>query len=94
MDFENIIYYITGDTDLTKEASLVKCDVLFLPIGGTYTMDCIEGANLANIIKPKLVIPTHYGYAIGSEKDALVFKKKLDSSIKCKLLIKDGKHDN
>lgn len=88
VEFENIVYYIAGDTDVTKESKEVKCDVAFLPVGGTYTMDCLDASRLANIIKPKLVIPIHYGFVVGSSKDAQVFKKKLDPEIQCKLLIK------
>lgn len=84
----NITYYIAGDTDVTKEAKEVKCDVAFLPVGGTFTMDCLEAASLCNIIKPKLAIPTHYGYVVGSIKDAEIFKKRLDKSIACKILMK------
>lgn len=91
VEFEQVIYYIAGDTDATKEAKEVECDVAFLPIGGTYTMDCLEAAELANKIHPKLVIPTHYGTAAGSEKDALVFKKKINPEIACKIIL--GKED-
>lgn len=85
---DKVIYYIAGDTDVTKEAKEVKCDVAFVPVGGTYTMDCIEAANLINHIKPKLAIPSHYGYVVGSVKDAEIFKKRLDKSIACKIYIK------
>ena len=85
---DKVVYYIAGDTDVTKEAKEVKCDVAFVPVGGTYTMDCIEAANLINLIKPKLAIPTHYGYVVGSLKDAEIFKKRLDKSIACKIYIK------
>ena len=84
---DKVVYYIAGDTDVTKEAKEVKCDVAFVPVGGTYTMDCIEAANLINLIKPKLAIPTHYGYVVGSLKDAEIFKKRLDKSIACKIYI-------
>ena len=51
-------------------------------------MDCLEAANLCNSIKPKLAIPIHYGYVVGSIKDAEVFKKRLDKEIVCKILLK------
>ena len=51
-------------------------------------MDCIEAATLCNIIKPKLAIPIHYGYVVGSIKDAEVFKKRLTKDIACKILMK------
>ena len=44
----NISYYIAGDTDITDENRKVKCDVAFLPVGGTYTMNFEEAADLAN----------------------------------------------
>ena len=55
-----IRYYIAGDTDITEENKQVKCDVAFVPVGGTYTMDFKEAASLINEIKPKIAIPTHY----------------------------------
>ena len=84
---DNVIYYIMGDTDATNFAREVKCDILFIPIGGVYTMDCIEAALLANKIQPRLAIPIHYGYVVGSIKDAKVFKKRLDRKIACKIMI-------
>ncbi len=84
---DNVIYYVMGDTDVTSHAKEVSCDILFIPVGGTYTMDCIEAANLCNIIKPKLAIPIHYGYVVGSRKDAEVFKKRLHKEIACKIMI-------
>lgn len=80
-------YYISGDTDNTKEAQKVKCDVAFLPIGGTYTMDYQEAADLANKIKPKVVIPTHYGSLVGSRDDAKMFASKLNPNIDCEIMI-------
>ena len=58
---DNITYYIAGDTDITEENRKVSCDIAFVPIGGTYTMDYKEAAELINEIKPKIAIPTHYG---------------------------------
>ncbi len=87
VQFEGVIYYIMGDTDMTQRSKEVRCDCLFIPIGGTYTMDCLEAASLTNHMKPKLVIPTHYGYVVGSRKDAEVFQKRLDKDIVCKLFI-------
>ena len=65
-----VTYYVAGDTDATKEASEVRCDVALLPVGGTYTMTADEAAELALAIRPKTAIPTHYGTIIGSKADA------------------------
>lgn len=58
-------YYVVGDSDATEEAAAVQCDVLLLPIGGHYTMDHREAAELTAKIKPDTVIPTHYGDIVG-----------------------------
>lgn len=68
-------YYIAGDTDNIPEIQNVECDVAFLPVGGTYTMNYEEAANLANAIKAKIVIPTHYGVIVGEDEDAIKFKE-------------------
>lgn len=79
--------YIAGDTDITPEALRVECDLAFVPIGGTYTMDYAEAAKLVNAIKPTIVVPTHYGKIVGSIQDAKNFKCLLNSNIDCKIMI-------
>lgn len=81
-------YYIAGDTDITEENKKVKCDVAFVPVGGTYTMDFKEAAFLINEIKPKVAIPTHYGSVVGTEKDATDFIRLLHPSIKGIIMMK------
>ncbi|MCI9063857.1 MAG: MBL fold metallo-hydrolase [Clostridia bacterium] len=81
-------YYIPGDTDITPENQEVKCDIAFLPIGGTYTMEYKEAAELTNKIKPKIVIPIHYGSIVGTIQDAISFRDLLDENIECNILIK------
>ena len=68
-------YYIAGDTDNIPELQDVECDVAFLPVGGTYTMNYEEAADLANTIKTKIVVPTHYGVIVGKEEDAIKFRE-------------------
>ena len=75
--YNNISYYIAGDTDKTKEAESVKCDIALIPIGGHFTMNVDEATELINIIKPKLVIPTHYGTIIGDPSDGETLKANL-----------------
>ena len=72
---------IAGDTDMTEDNRKVKCDVAMIPIGGTYTMDAMQAAQLINEIKPDIAIPTHYGSAVGSPKDADTFKEQVNSDI-------------
>lgn len=86
IELDNVKYYIAGDTDITVESKQVKCDVAFLPIGGKFTMNVTEAAHLANMIKPKVVIPIHYGIIVGTKEDALEFQKKIDPDIKCMIM--------
>lgn len=84
----NIRYYIAGDTDITEDNKNVKCDVAFVPVGGTYTMDFKEAAQLINEIQPKIAIPIHYGSVVGTNQDATDFVKLLHPSIKGIILMK------
>lgn len=88
INIDNTSYYIMGDTDDTIDARNVKCDVLFVPIGGTYTMNSDEAAIYTNYIKPKAVVPIHYKTVVGSIDDANNFISKLDNNIEYKLFIK------
>ena len=83
-----IRYYIAGDTDITEENKQVKCDVAFVPVGGTYTMDFKEAESLINEIKPKIAIPIHYGSIVGTEQDAIDFIRLLHPEIKGIILMK------
>ena len=85
---DNIVYYIAGDTDITKENKKVKCDVAFVPIGGTYTMTAKEAATLVNEINPQIAVPIHYGLIVGSKEDEEIFKNSLNANIKCEILIR------
>lgn len=85
---DNLSYYIMGDTDDTIDARDVKCDILFVPIGGTYTMDGKEGSILTNYIKPKYVVPIHYKTIVGGIEEVNDFLNNLDKSINYKIYIK------
>lgn len=73
--YNNISYYVAGDTDKTEDNEKVKCDIALIPIGGHFTMDVLEASELIRIINPSVVIPIHYGSIIG---DILDGKKLAD----------------
>lgn len=76
-----------GDSDFTLEMKSVKTDVALLPVSGTYVMTAEEAAQAANVIKPDVAIPMHYGSVLGSEADAHNFEKMA----KCKVeILKKG----
>lgn len=83
-----IRYYIAGDTDITEENKKVKCDVAFVPVGGTYIMDFKEAAQLINEIKPQVAVPIHYGSVVGTKQDAIDFIKLLNPTINGIILMK------
>lgn len=67
--------YHAGDTDFIPEMRKVITDIALLPCGGTYTMTAQQAAEAANIFKPKVLIPMHWGDIVGSKTDAEEVKK-------------------
>ena len=79
ISLNGITIYHTGDTDLTPEMSDLRPDIALVPVSGTYVMTPREAAKAVEKIKPKIVIPMHYGTIVGSEKDAHDFKQLVKS---------------
>ena len=70
---DNIIFKFTMDDitfchlgdlghELDEDAiqKIGDVDILFIPIGGTFTVDAELAWNIINMIKPKIAIPMHY----------------------------------
>lgn len=85
-----VSYYVMGDTNRTPEADQVSTDICFVPIGGVYTMDVREACDYINMIKPKTVIPIHYGKIVGDLSLGEEFQKNIDKEIEVKLMIKEN----
>lgn len=66
VDFGGTRTYLAGDTDHIAEMGDIKADLAFVPIGGTYTMDAQEAAGAIKDISPKLAVPYHFGFVVGS----------------------------
>ena len=50
-----------GDALLPAQvAEIGKVDVLFMPVGGFYTIDAAQAAAVVNQLKPALVVPMHF----------------------------------
>lgn len=60
VELDGTTYYAMGDTDVTPEAEAVDVDVIFVPVGGKYTMDAHEAAEFINQKPRGLVVPIHY----------------------------------
>ena len=80
-------YYVMGDTNRTEETDLVKTDICFVPIGGTYTMDIKEASDYINYLRPKKAIPIHYGSIVGDKSLAEEFKKLIKEEIEVEILL-------
>lgn len=87
LTLEGKTYYVAGDTDDTPDNRKVSCDVAFVPIGGTYTMNAKEAAGLVNAIRPSVAVPIHYGEVVGNRKDAEAFRKLVDGGIEVVILL-------
>ncbi len=82
--------YHTGDTGLFSDmkliAQLYKPQVVMMCIGGFYTMSPVEAAEAVKLLKPKMVIPMHFGTfpALSGSPEAL--KKALAKSVPTKVV--------
>lgn len=57
-----------GDVPPAEVAERVgSVDVLFLPVGGFFTIDATEAARVADLFKPRVIIPMHYRTAAISD---------------------------
>lgn len=69
--------YHAGDTGLIPDFALVgelyQPEIVLLPIGDLYTMGPREAAVAARLLKPKVIVPMHYGTfpALTGNPDAL-----------------------
>ena len=80
--------YVAGDTDVTPEAKTVSCDIAMIPIGGTFTMNHTKAADYINELRPKTVIPTHYGSIVGSADSGEAFRKLVQPDIEVVIKLK------
>ncbi len=62
-----------GDTDVLDGHAELDVDVLCPPIGGSFTMDRAEAADLAAATDPGLVVPVHYNTFDALETDSRAF---------------------
>lgn len=77
----NVVIYHSGDTDkipemerLTGYGKHENRFVVILPVSGTYVMNPEEASNAAELLKPDIAIPCHYGAGVvGTVEDAKKF---------------------
>jgi L-ascorbate metabolism protein UlaG (beta-lactamase superfamily) len=61
---DNISFCHLGDLGHVIEGNIVdkigKIDILFIPVGGNFTIDAINAWKIVDLIKPSIIIPMHY----------------------------------
>ena len=81
--------YFAGDTDLIPEMEKLsdeKIDIAMLPISDVYVMNEEEAAKAIEAIKPKIVIPMHYGTLEQVSGDPERFKRMIGDLAEVKIL--------
>lgn len=86
VEMDGKTYYAMGDTDVTPEAEAVDADVIFVPVGGKYTMDAHEAAEFINQKSRGLVVPIHYADPEACER----FLGLLKPEVKTKYLFEEN----
>jgi len=67
---------------LNEVAQIGPVDLLLIPVGGFYTIDAREAARVAELMKPKILIPMHFktekcGFPIAPVEDFLKGKARV-----------------
>jgi L-ascorbate metabolism protein UlaG (beta-lactamase superfamily) len=88
IEIQGVRVFHAGDTDFIPEMSGFNVDIALLPVSGTYVMTADQAVEAALAISPKLAIPMHYGTIVGSDQDAITFKKALEGKIEVLVLQK------
>lgn len=79
---DGVRIYHAGDTERIPEMKEIDCDIAFLPLGQTYTMNSVEeAAQAAADVKAEIAVPMHYGLYEGTADDAQKFKDLLHDTI-------------
>lgn len=74
--------YHAGDTALTMDMKLLDggVDIMLAPIGDNFTMGVDDAARAVTFVKPKTVIPMHYGTWDLIDTDPQEFARKVGST--------------
>ncbi len=64
IEMDNISFVHLGDLghvlEIHQVNALMPCDILFIPVGGIYTLDVDSAYEVVKQLKPQIVIPIHY----------------------------------
>jgi L-ascorbate metabolism protein UlaG (beta-lactamase superfamily) len=80
--------YHTGDTALTMDMQLLegRVDVMLAPIGDNYTMGPEDASRAVAMVRPRVVIPMHYGTFPAIDQDPEQFRRLVEPPVKVVVL--------
>jgi len=89
--FFGVTFYHPGDTCLFGDMRLIgessAIDVVYLPIGGLYTMDMDDALKAVQFLQPRVVIPGHYNTFPAIAVDAAGFKARVEATTSARCVI-------
>lgn len=80
IQLDEVLLYHAGDTDVIPEMDDMAVDIALLPIGGTYTMNVQEAVEAVRRLKPRVVVPMHYGRIVGEMDDGHRFAELVETT--------------
>jgi L-ascorbate metabolism protein UlaG (beta-lactamase superfamily) len=81
IDIEDVRLFFTGDLDDLAEFEGTQCDLLFVPVSGTYVMTAQEAARFSRRITYRRVVPVHFGSIVGTLDDAELFASLVENAV-------------
>lgn len=95
VEFDGKRVYHAGDTGLFSDMRLIaEClgpfDLAFLPIGDRYTMGPPSAARAVAYLKPRVVVPIHYGTWPPIESDPADFARRVGADARVEVLAPGG----
>ena len=83
LTLDGLRVYIAGDTeDIPEMADIHDIDVAFLPCNQPYTMTVEQLVNAAQMVKPKVLFPYHYGQTDVSSIPSLLENEGIEVRIR------------
>jgi L-ascorbate metabolism protein UlaG (beta-lactamase superfamily) len=73
IEIEGTRVFFPGDSDVLDGHEALDVSLFMPPIGGTFTMDRREAADLAEAMEPDRVVPVHYNTFAALEADSAAF---------------------
>lgn len=82
--------YHAGDTALFSDMQLIArggIDLALLPIGDNFTMGPADAVEAVKLLKPRRVVPIHYGTFALIEQDPQAFKRRVESETDAEVIV-------